>query len=157
MVKAFLFDFSRTILFPKDKNYKGELNALHKELSSQADYVFLDHFELDNGLLSYLETIKDKYELYIFTSGSIQNAPEIKPRIDQIFKRIFSSEEIGLSKKDPEAYEYISSQIGKTPDEVLFVDDSEANIEAAKQARMNVVLYKDLKELREKIKEILER
>lgn len=157
MIKAFLFDLSRTLLFPKDKNYKGELNALHKNLSSQDGYNFLDNFELDDGLLDYLETIKNKYELYIFTSGSIQDAPEIRPRLDQIFKKIFSSEDIGLSKKDPEAYEYISNQIGKTPDEVLFIDDSETNVESAKQAGMNVVLYKDFENLREKIKQILER
>lgn len=157
MIKAFLFDFSRTILFPKDKNYGGELNALHKALSKQNDYNFLDHFKLDEGLLSYLETIKDKYELYIFTSGSIQNAPEIKSRLDKIFKKIFSAEGIGFSKKDPKAYEYISDQIGITPDEVIFVDDSEPNIEAAKQAKMNVFLYKDFRDLREKVAKILER
>lgn len=155
MVKALLFDFSRTLLFPKDKNYEGELNALHKELSKQKEYKFLDHFELDENLLKYLESIKNKYPLYIFTSGSIQNAPEIKLKLDNIFTKIYSAEDFDLSKKDPKAYIYIAKQIDVHPDEVLFIDDSKSNIEAAKEIGMNIFLYNNFNNLREKISEYL--
>jgi len=155
MIKAYLFDLSRTILFPKDKSYQSELNALHKELSLNKNYNFSDYFELDESLLSYLESVKNKYGLYIFTSGSIQNAPEIKSRLGSIFKRIFSAEDLGFSKKDPKAYEYISEQIGLTPDEVLFIDDSKLNIEAAQRARMNTWLYSDFKDLEERLNKAL--
>jgi hypothetical protein len=33
MIKAIVSDFSRVLLFPKDKNYQDSLNALHKQLS----------------------------------------------------------------------------------------------------------------------------
>ncbi len=154
MIKALLFDFSRTILFPKDRSYQGGLNSLHKEMSLREGYNFLDHFELDEHLLGYLKSVKSKYKLYIFTSGSVQNAPEIKPRLDEIFDKIFSAEEIGLAKNDPKAYEYIAEAIGLTPDEVLFTDDTEENIKAAKSIGMNTTLYKELEELRRKISEV---
>lgn len=155
MRKAYLFDLSRTILFPKDKSYQGELNARHKELSLDKDYNFSDHFELDEELLNYLNSIKDRCESYIFTSGSIQNAPEIKSRLEQVFKKIFSAEEIGFKKTDPKAYEYILEQIGRRPYEVLFIDDSRANIEAAQQAGLGTWLYSDYKDLEERIKKSL--
>lgn len=157
MIKALLFDFSKTILFPKDRNYQGSLNSLHKEMLLREGYNFLDHFELDENLLSYLKGVKSKYKLYIFTSGSVQNAPEIKPRLDEIFDKIFSAEEIGLAKNDPKAYEYIAKAIGLTPDEVLFTDDTEENIKVAKSIGMNTTLYKELEELRKKISEVLSR
>lgn len=157
MIKAFLFDLSRTLLFPVDKDYAGELNKLHSELSSRPNYSFFENFQLDEGIMSYLKSIRDKYELYVFTSGSIQDTPEIKGRLDEVFKKIYSSEKIGLSKKDPKAYEHVAKDIGMTPDEILFVDDSEANVKAAKTARMNAVIYSQLEKLRDKISEVLNR
>lgn len=134
MIKTLLFDLSRTLLFPANKDYTGELNKLHSELSSKPNYSFFENFQLDEGIMSYLKSIKDKYELYMFTSGSIQDAPEIKRRLDEVFKKIYSSEEIGLSKKDPKAYEYVAKDIGMAPDEILFIDDLETNVKAAKTA-----------------------
>lgn len=106
--------------------------------------------------MSYLRSVKDKYGLYVFTSGLIQNAPEIKDRLDEVFKKIYSSEKIGLSKKDPKAYEYVAKDVGVAPDEILFIDDLEANVKAAKTTGMNAVVYSQLGELRKKISEVLE-
>lgn len=155
MIKVFLFDLSRTILFPKDKSYKGELNALHKKLSLKPNYNFSDHFELDEGLLTYLHSIRNERDLYIFTSGSIQNAPEIKPRLNEIFKKIYSSEDIGISKKDPRSYEFIAKDIGVTPDEILFMDDSKENIKIAREVGFVTALYREFDELRKKLRKVL--
>ena len=155
MIRAFLFDLSRTLLFPVDTEYKGELNKLHSELSLDPNYNFLDYFSLDKSTLNYLSSIKGKYDLYIFTSGSIQNDPAIKPELENVFKKIYSAEKIGLSKKDPKSYEFIAKDIGRTPDEILYIDDSEVNIKAAKMAHYNTVLFSELEELRRKIAKVL--
>lgn len=152
MIKAIIFDLSRTLLFPRDSGFKGELNAFHSEHKKEPDYQFLDHFKLNEELLTSLRGIKSKYNLYIFTSGSIQNAPEIKPRLDEIFKKIYSSEVIGLGKKDPEAYSFIAKDIGVRPFEILFIDDSKNNLQAAKQADLNVRHYKEFLKLNEMLK-----
>ena len=78
MITAIIFDFSRVLLFPKDKNYKGKLNALHRELSKKPDYDVLENFEFNDELLSYLDKIKNKIDLYVFTTGIIQDSPKIK-------------------------------------------------------------------------------
>jgi HAD superfamily hydrolase (TIGR01509 family) len=144
MNKVLLFDFSRVLLFAKDKTYTDDLNPLHKKLSSEdSNYNFLDYFELNEELLKFLETVKDKFNLYIFTSGSIQNAKEISSQLEKIFIKTFSAEELGVSKKDPNAYSLVVQKIGVTPEEVLFIDDSQTNIEAASSADLNTFLYKD--------------
>ena len=100
MVNTLLFDFSRVILFPKDKAYIGDLNPLHAELRKNPGYRFLDYFELNIDLMRFLREIKSKYELYIFTSGSIQDAPEIQPEIREVFAKVYSAERIGYSKRE---------------------------------------------------------
>ena len=111
MIKAFLFDFSRTLLFPKDKNYTGGLNSLHKGLSENANYRFLDNFELNKELMDYLFSIKEKMSIYMFTSETIQETPEIKSGVSKVFSRIFSAKEMGMDKKDPETYKFISNEL----------------------------------------------
>ena len=155
MIKAWLFDLSRVLLFPVDKNYKGELNKLHKELSGNPNYSFWEHFYLDENELSFLDGFKDKHDLYMFTSGTIQNAPEIRPRLDAIFKKIYSAEEIGLTKKDSKAYEFIAEDLGCTPDEICYIDDSEENVKAARTACVNVRLYRDFDKLKKDLEETL--
>lgn len=143
MIKALLFDFSRTLLFPKDKTYTGGLNDLHKKIQENPNYNFLESFELNKGLLDYLETVKNKFDLYIFTSESIQEDPAIKDDLAKIFTKIFSATEMGLSKKDPKAYEFIAKELNLIPNEILFIDDSSENLEAAKIAGLQTLQYKD--------------
>ncbi len=149
MITTLLFDLARVLLFPTDKTYKGGLNALHKNLSKEQNYSFLSTFELNKELLNYLNTIKSIKELYIFTSGSIQNAQEIRGELDSIFRKIFSAEELGFSKKDPHVYTRIAESIGKNPEEILFIDDSLENIESAKKAKLKTLHFHGAEELME--------
>ncbi|OGM11434.1 hypothetical protein A2Z22_00955 [Candidatus Woesebacteria bacterium RBG_16_34_12] len=155
MIKVLLFDLSRTLLFPKDINYKGELNKLHKELSTSANYNFLDHFYLDEEILIYLSDFKNKCNLCIFTSGSIQNAPEIRSRLDEVFERIYSAEEIGFGKKDMESYKFITEDLKVEPREILFVDDSVDNVDTAKSAGLNAITYTSFIKLKEDLEAVL--
>jgi len=156
MINTVIFDFSRVLLFAKDKGYKEDLNPLHKKLIAEnPNYAFLDYFELNEEVLTFLETIKDKFELYIFTSGSIQNAKEIKDRIDRVFKGVLSAEEMGVSKKEPQAYTVLAQKLGKNPNEVIFIDDSQVNIQAASQAGLNTFQYLDNQSLIKKINSLI--
>lgn len=155
MITTLLFDFSNTLLFANDKNYSGGLNKLHKELfAANPNYNFWDYFELNNGLLNYLETKKDKYNLYIFTSGSIQNVPVVKERLDKIFKGVYSAEELNTSKKDMDAFIIISKLIKTAPREILFIDDDQQNLDAANSAGLNTILFTSNDEVIKKINEL---
>jgi len=155
MINTLIFDFSRVLLFAKDRGYKEDLNPLHKKLLAEnPNYAFLDYFELNEELLAYLKTIKHKFEIYIFTSGSIQNAIEIKDRIAQVFKAVLSAEEMGVSKKDPQAYKVLTQKLDKSPQEVIFIDDSLTNIQGASEAGLNVFQYLDNESVIRKINEL---
>ena len=141
MITTIIFDLSRVLLFPKDKNYKGKLNALHKELLRKSNYDILKYFELNDELLTYLAKSKGKVDLYVFTTGVIQNSPKIKNRLNKTFAGVFAAEDLGLDKKDPESYLSIAKKIGKSPTEILFVDDTIENVKAAKKAGFSVIHF----------------
>lgn len=155
MINTLLFDFSRVLLFPKDKDHIGDLNPLHAELRKNPGYRFLDYFELNTDLMRFLKGIKSKYQLYIFTSGSIQDAPEIQPELRGVFAKIYSAEKIRHSKRDPASYEFIANDLHKRPDEILFIDDTAANIEAANAAGLETLIFTSTQDAISKIRQIL--
>lgn len=156
MTKDILFDFSHVVLLPKDRNYKGGLNELYKNKLKQAGFIFDDYFELNDQLINFLETIKDKYELCVFTFGTIQEAPEIAPIINNIFAIIYSEEYTGYSKEDPQSYLKIAKELGKKPEEVLFTDDKAKNILAAEQAGLKTIHFKSTKQLIQDLQKLTE-
>lgn len=143
MIKCLLSDFSQVILFPKDLSYSGSLNALFKEKSEHSDFSFFDLYSLNTSLLAFYQELKEEHglEINIFTTGTVQNHQDLESYLLPIFSHIFSVTDIQIEKTDPESYRFILQQLGFQPEEVLFVDDSLRNIEAARQAGLHGIQY----------------
>ena len=141
MIKAVVSDFSRVLLSPIDDDYTGGLNDLHKELSASGTYDFWSYFQVNQDLLAFFQTIGERVDIYMFTTEYIQEHPALQPSLAGIFKNIFSGARLGLKKSDPQAYETIAENIGLKPEEILYIDDKQANLDVAKQAGLNVALF----------------
>jgi len=153
MITTILSDFLRVILNPKDKKFQGTLNGLNKELSEKnMNYSFFDHFEFNEEILSLYIQLRLKYSLNIFTTGTIQNKPEVRKIIDPIFEHIYTAKDFGLDKKQSAAYLLIAKKLNKKPGEILFIDDQIDNIEAAKKAGLNTIQYLKFKKLVRELK-----
>ena len=151
MIKAVLFDFSRTLLKAKDENYGDSLNSLYKRQKQSPEYNPLDDFELNQELLDFAASIKNTYPLYIFTTGIIQEDVKFKSVINSIFKQVFTVSEVGYAKDSKEAYVEIAHRINVKPEEIMFIDDEKDNVDAAKGAGLETVHY----ESAEQVKEVL--
>jgi len=156
MIKILLFDFSRVLLHPTDKTYTGSLNNLHRELKDKESYYLFNYFELNEEVLEFLKTLKDKYDLRIFTTDIIQNDLLIREKIDPIFSKIYSASELGITKKVKESYHFLAKDMGVNPEEILLIDDTEPNIIPAKEAGLKTYHYKNNNELLEYLKSLNE-
>jgi len=137
-----LFDFSRVVLNPKDKNYQGTLNGLYNQIKDVENFNFWDTFEINKDLLLFLENNKTNFTCNVFTSGYIQNDPELRERL-MVFENLFSAEELGIKKNDPEAYKVVAELLKVNISDVFFIDDQIENINAAQQAGMKTILYEN--------------
>jgi putative hydrolase of the HAD superfamily len=63
--------------------------------------------------------------------------------IDEIFEVVVDSAFVGCRKPDPEIYEIVLERLGVAPGDCLFVDDVEANCEAAGALGMTAVHFRD--------------
>lgn len=62
---------------------------------------------------------------------------------EEVTDDIVYSHEVGLAKPDPAAYELVTRRLGVEAAEVLFLDDVEANVVAARALGWHAVLYRD--------------
>ena len=141
MIKALVSDFSRVLLSPKDDNYTEGLNTLHKKLSAGGDYDFWSYFRLNQDFLAFSKTISEHIPVYMFTTEYIQEHPALQPELSGIFKKVFSGARLGLKKVDAQSYHFIAKEIGLKPEEILYIDDKQANLDAAKETGMVVIRY----------------
>lgn len=96
------------------------------------------------------ELRKEGYEIYLVTNNE-------KYRVDFLwniiglknyFDGMFSSAELGLKKPNPEFYLKVLKILHTTPDQVIFMDDDEENVESAKNIGMDARFYSGIKDFK---------
>ena len=155
MITTIIFDFSRTLLFPKDKTYTGKLNPLYKSIIQGRDYSFFEYFSLNQELVEYVKHLKGRYRLAVFTTDIIQNDPAIKPILEENFSDIFVANDLGIDKKDPSCYTHLARILKERPENILLIDDTKEKIVAAKKAGLQTIQFITNEKLFEKLKKKL--
>jgi glucose-1-phosphatase len=126
---ALVFNFRIDLMFPLDDNVR-----LLPELKKQGFRVYyLSNFHLDS-----FEIVKNDYFFFRYFDGGVISA------------------EIKLSKPDIRIYTYFLEKYSLKPEECLYVDDIEENINSAESAGMQTYLTygstKIVTELEERLK-----
>ena len=61
------------------------------------------------------------------------------------------SSEVGIRKPFPEIYKLSLKNLGVLPEEAIFIDDRQKNIDGAEAVGIKSILYKDLNDLKLKL------
>ncbi len=141
MTRVLLFDFSRTLIFPKDPSYDGKLNDLYRQIISNKNYDIFEHFVLNEELINFVKSFKSKYNLVIFTTDILQNDPAIKHILDRVFSKVYAAKDLEVSKREPNGYKTVAEKLNVHPKDILFIDDLEDNINPAKEAGLQTIRY----------------
>ena len=94
-----------------------------------------------------LNELKENYDLYILSNNNTITTDfaaglfEAAGAPYSIFKELFISCEMKLQKPSPEIYREVISRVGCEPGEILFIDDSRVNTDAASALGIRGVYY----------------
>lgn len=121
-VKVILMDFSFTLCFPNMNSLKG-------------------NFIINQELLNYLQTLKTKCQLYVFTAGSLHLNPKIMQHLKPIFNGYFTSYELKMQKSNPNTFKLLANKLNVDVSEILFVDDVQKNVDAAITAGASAIKF----------------
>lgn len=116
---------------------------------AQADQLMADFWRwyvgaLDRPLVEWFAAQRPERRTGILSnSGPGAREAERMHGFEVITDDIVYSHEVGLAKPDPAAYELATRRLGVEPGEVLFLDDVEANVAAARAFGWHAVLHVD--------------
>lgn len=115
--------------------------------------VLFKNLVLDSETIRIVQDLNTKgISQYVCTNTLTWKLEEWKKEyeLEKYFKKIFSTNELGLLKNDPKLYEYIKDQI---PEKIIyFIDDSLHNLEAAKSVGIIGIQYFSDIQLKEEFK-----
>lgn len=127
-----LLDVFMTLVFP----------ALPDEHRDDEDVIRTqDRFIYNQELLEILEQKSDYDHNFILTASNLQHMPDVQKQIAPLFAQIFSVTEIGIVKSNPAAYQHVAQEINVPCENITFIDDSQTNICAAKEAGLNTIHF----------------
>lgn len=102
--------------------------------------IFLGEFTQTVALIKQMH---GNMPLYIFSNINPTHkafALEHYPDTLALFEKVFCSSDIGMRKPEARAFAHVSSEMGFAANEILFFDDTEENVQAARDFGMNAVL-----------------
>lgn len=110
------------------------------------------------GSVEVLKSFIDNpdYKVYALTNWSAETFPYARKKFSFLkwFDGILVSGEENMKKPDPAIYELILSRYDINKDEVLFIDDSLKNVEAAVKTGIKSIHYKNATVLKERLKDM---
>ena len=97
------------------------------------------------GALDFYQLVKEKgYNTYVL-SNACNRFYGYFPKFYDLnsFAGVVVSSDVKMIKPNPAIYEYILKEYNLIPEECLFIDDVEANVEAAKAAGINGFVFRN--------------
>ena len=126
-------------------NILNEINypnyhEISEKIAYNRTYEF-DKYKLCENVKEELESLRKKYILILLTD----NWPCVydylkKYDLDKYFEKIYVSSIYGVEKKDGVFFDYPIKDFNIRPGDALFIDDTETNLDVAKDKGLDVLL-----------------
>lgn len=102
-----------------------------------------DVSQLNLGLVETLKNLKPAYKIGMITDV---DAALLEPfladkGVRSLFDEIVISSEVGCSKPQEQIFGVMIAKLGLKPSEIIFIDNSETNTQAAAELDMKAILY----------------
>jgi len=130
-----------------DEFYTHLLTELQQPLEKKsilADFVFND-FYIDREMLDFIHSLHKTYQTALLTNfpAHVHEFMRIKWHTEGAFDHVIASCDVKLLKPDPRIYHLTLDQLSCQPGEAIFVDDREANVQAAEAMGIRSVHFQN--------------
>jgi|SRR3989344_1946533 len=132
------------------------LQCSPEELGKTIEDLDSQFLKVNKDLITIIKKLRKKYIIASFSNVS----KSLQVRMDKlglydVFDQAFFSYEIGKTKNDAGAWEYVEKTLGLKPEEYLFIDDSAHNTKVAEERGWQAMQYKNNGEVEKRLKELL--
>jgi putative hydrolase of the HAD superfamily len=131
--------------------FLGQFNRL--DLVQEVDVMttqFAKHLNIiDQRMLDLVDSLKSSgLKVGLLSNTSLERGKELRDlKVNTHFDVFLVSAEIRMMKPDGEAFMRLASELGVSPKEMVFIDDSQGSLSAADQCGFTPILFKDYTQL----------
>lgn len=149
------YDFEELKVRYSKMKFSDVLSDIHHSFQTKQDekqmFEYVKHYVEDQyknhvpskkGALDYMKQCsKKKIQMAVLTSNSMSLSIAALERLDMMpyLSKIYSAEELHMSKQKPEIYEYALKELNSTPDETTVFEDSYYAIEVAQSLHIDCI------------------
>jgi HAD superfamily hydrolase (TIGR01509 family) len=110
----------------------------------------------DSNLVEIIKKLKSKYKIgLISNAGKEEIAVMYRDGLDKLFDTMVVSYEVGVTKPSPAIYRECTKRLSVEPDECLFVDDSQTNLDGAQKVGMEVLPYPEFGKIPDELEKLI--
>lgn len=131
-----------------------EIHAKMREVLGMSEAQVYEYMEemwaaylgtLNAELYDYFKSLRPKYQTAILSNSFVgaREREEAAYKFSEVCDFIIYSHEVGLQKPNPAIYALTCERLGLPPQDIIFLDDREVLIEAAKAIGMQGVIFRD--------------
>lgn len=105
------------------------------------------------GMRPLLARLSGRYELVLLSDHAREWAAYLRGvhSVFDLFQPVFFSYELGQTKRSPETFRRVAEQLGRQPEECLFVDDNPENVARAESVGMSGIAFISAKDLEKQL------
>ncbi|MGW0964592.1 HAD family hydrolase [Streptomyces gelaticus] len=105
-------------------------------------------FRADQAVVELIRRLRGKMPVVLVTNATVWLDEDLALLgLTDLADHVVNSSRVGIAKPDPGIYQIAVERAGVPSGRCLFVDDTQANIDAARAAGMTAVLYRDPSDL----------
>jgi putative hydrolase of the HAD superfamily len=150
---AIIFDLGGVLIeidwarYKKDKQPEGQ----------EADLYPYDYERLNAELARFMSDLRPRYKIATICNGGSREAVNRKFGLGELVDLMIFDREEGIAKPDPRIYQLAFQRLRVQPEEVVFVDDKERNVVAARRLGIHTVLFKETAQAIDEVQALLHR
>lgn len=129
-----------------------------EEFSAKFRHAYQHIFEERPEMTALIESLGESHELWLMSNTNVWHLDHCRlsfPFFSK-FTRTCNSFDTGFVKPDPQIFKAALGKCGRPADQLVFIDDSEANIDAATAQGLNAILYVSADDLRAKLSALID-
>ncbi len=130
-------DEETTVTWFNEVKSKLKITCTYEEYKN-AYYKYGKKIPYYKDVVEYAHNLKEKCNIGIFSNLVKLDEKRINEQVDlSMFDYAFLSYQMGYIKPNPKAYEYIEKRLKINSKEILFIDDTNVNIDEARKRKWN--------------------
>jgi putative hydrolase of the HAD superfamily len=101
--------------------------------------------ELNAPLAAYFSSLRPRYQTAIISNSFVgaRTREQERYHFDKMTDLIIYSHEVGIAKPDRRIYELTCERLGVQPAEMIFLDDHERPVAAARELGIHAILFRE--------------